>query len=79
MPIVEISGWRTGFRKISCTELLRDRAELSLQAAKAVTDRILDGERVIIAVESLEVASQLARQLSAIGADDAVLDPAADV
>ncbi len=79
MPLVEISGWRKGFKKISCTHPLRERLGIGLAAAKAYTDQVLDGERVTIVVEPLGAAIQLAEDLSAISADARVPDHPADV
>lgn len=67
MAKVVISGWEPGFRKVTCTRLLRAYTELNLAEAKAVTDRVLVGEAVDVAVASPEVAVDLARQLCAIG------------
>lgn len=79
MPLVEISGWREGFKKISCTQLLQERLGIGLAAAKAYTDQVLDGERVTVAVDPLVAAIQLADDLNALGAEARVLDHAADV
>ena len=79
MPTVEISGWREGFRKISCTNLLRDVAGLSLREAKGYTDRVLDGERVTITVGTVDAATRLAAALTELGADARLLDLVADV
>ena len=79
MPLVEISSWRTGFKKISCTQLLQERLGIGLAAAKAYTDQVLDGERVTLVVEPLGAAIQLADDLNALGAEARVLDHAADV
>jgi len=79
VPLVEISGWRDGIKKISCTHLLRDRLGIGLAAAKAYTDQVLDGERVTVALEPLDAAIQLADDLNALGMVARVLDHAADV
>lgn len=79
MPVVEMFGWREGFLKITCTRLLQEHPGLGLAQAKASTDRVLEGERVTIAIERLEVATQLAEQLSMIGAHVRVLDREDDV
>lgn len=78
MPYVEIIGWREGFQKIACTHALQRHTELSLATAKAFTDRILDGERIVISVPLTQVAAQLAAELSALGAVAHVVDPEAD-
>ena len=65
---VVISGWREGLRKVSLTQELQTGGSLSLAAAKAVTDRVLDGVSVSLGQPSREAAEQLARRLDALGA-----------
>jgi hypothetical protein len=79
MATVEIHGWREGFLKISCTNLLRDRLGLGLREAKACTDRILDGEFVTLSIADRQVAVRLAEELRALGADATVTEHEADV
>jgi hypothetical protein len=79
VPLVEISGWREGIKKISCTRLVQERLGIGLAAAKAYTDQVLDGERVTVAVDPLDAAIQLADDLNALGMVARVLDQAADV
>ena len=52
MPYVVITGWRIGLRKINVTRILQARAGLGLAAAKALTDRVLDGETVVVPLPS---------------------------
>jgi hypothetical protein len=74
---VEIFGWREGFLKVSCTHLLQDRLGLGRAAAKACTDRVLDGERVSLTVSNRAAAVSLAAQLTELGAEARVCDSAA--
>lgn len=62
-----ITGWKHGFRKVSCNKLLQQHARLSLAEAKARVDLILKGETVSLAVASHAVAD-FTRSLEELGA-----------
>lgn len=68
MLVVEITGWRVGFLKISCTKTVRASTELGLADSKRVTDAILEGKVQRVTVNSLDAAVQLAQDLNEIGA-----------
>ncbi len=68
MASVIITGWRIGLQKIGMTKLIREYTDFGLKASKDCTDRVLDGETVTIAVESVDHAMQLAARLQHIGA-----------
>jgi ribosomal protein L7/L12 len=78
MLSVEIYNWREGFKKVSCTKLLQERAGMGLAKAKNCTDRILDRQSVRLVVESLEAANRLVSGLKALGADARILKPETD-
>ena len=48
MRKIVIDGWNAGFKKVSMTKLLHERANYSLSHAKAVTDTILNHQQVAI-------------------------------
>ena len=73
MAIVEITGWRPGFLKVSCTTTLQAAAGLGLAEAKAVTDGVLRDEPQRIQV-SCAKAHQLALALRELGASAEVVD-----
>jgi hypothetical protein len=68
MPVLRIYGWRTGLGKISMTHALLSHSALGLAEAKGVTDRVLSGESVDVALPTLGGASKLARVLDELGA-----------
>jgi len=72
VAIVQITGWREGFEKVSHTRTLQDLAQLSLSDAKAMTDAILDGQSVAVELPTQATAEALAQRLRALGADATV-------
>lgn len=68
MPVVEITGWRVGFLKVSCTKVLQSSAGLGLADAKRVTDGVLDFQAQSVEVPSAVAADELAAALSDLGA-----------
>lgn len=73
MAIVEITGWRTGFLKVSCTTTLRAAAGLGLAEAKAVTDGVLRDEPQRVQVSDAK-AHQLVLALRELGASADIVD-----
>jgi ribosomal protein L7/L12 len=78
MASVEITGWKVGFKKVACTQIVRAATGLGLADGKRVTDGVLDGEIQRISVASLEDANQLAKALIEIGAIASVSTTADD-
>lgn len=74
MVQVRITGWRYGLKKVSMTTTIRDALDLGLADAKRCTDRVLDGEVVVLDVPSREAAIALAGALHELGADVEVAD-----
>ncbi|HEX8670643.1 MAG TPA: YrhB domain-containing protein [Longimicrobium sp.] len=66
---VRIKGWRVGLQKVSVTQAIRDEAEMSLGAAKAITDAVLRGESASVPVRNWATAVRLAEHLQKLGAD----------
>lgn len=50
MRHVVLGHWKPGFKKIVLNHMLRNRAQLSLSAAKSVVDRVLAGEEVLVEI-----------------------------
>jgi len=73
MAIVEITGWRPGFLKVSCTTTLRAAAGVGLAEAKAITDGVLRDEPQRVQVSDAE-AHQLALSLRELGASAEVIE-----
>ncbi|MES2248523.1 MAG: hypothetical protein V4645_14675 [Pseudomonadota bacterium] len=68
MSIVEITSWKPGFRKVSCTVLLREVLQLGLAEAKGVTDGIMAGKVQRIEAATAFIADDLVARLNALGA-----------
>jgi ribosomal protein L7/L12 len=69
MSKVIIIGWRKGLQKIPMTKLVQKYTSLGLSEAKSVTDRVLNGEVIVLTVNGDEEAASLVEQLKAIGAE----------
>ena len=63
MKIVIIDGWEIGFRKVEFTSLLRNDFGYSLSEAKAVTDALLDAQRLELEVPDEEADYVLSKCL----------------
>lgn len=67
MTSVRILAWHPGLQKVKLTKVLQKYIGLSLATAKTITDRILAEEKVVIEIESYELAQSLATQLTGLG------------
>lgn len=70
MAKVTLTGWETGFQKISMNRLLREHTGYSLAKAKAAVDDVLGKAPVTVEFETDVLAERFlseARQLGAIG------------
>jgi ribosomal protein L7/L12 len=68
MPKVVITGWKTGLNKVELSKLLRQHAGLQLGEAKAVVERLLEGEVVAVECPDAESTLELYRAASSVGA-----------
>ncbi len=68
MSEIHIVGWRPGLEKIGMTRLLREQAGLRLKEAKDCTDRVLEGETIVLPMSDASQAEKLANELNHIGA-----------
>lgn len=50
MTVCEIIDWSENFRSISLIKLIREESELSLSEAKALVEKLIDGEPIQIHV-----------------------------
>lgn len=55
-------------QKVSLTKLFRYNFNLALDVAKSKTDALLDGKTFVIETESVELAEELVKEATAIGA-----------
>jgi hypothetical protein len=54
MKQIVICGWSAGFKKVSLTKMLRERANYSLVRAKNVTDAVLNNQSVVIEIPDVQ-------------------------
>lgn len=71
MPIVTVSGWEPGLRKISLTKLLQLSGGKDLGEAKAMVDALLEGRSFEINFHDEEAARTFAGQARTLGAQAA--------
>ncbi len=71
MKTLTVSGWKTGFRKVAFTELLKNDLGYSLSAAKAATDSVLENQSLEINIPAAKYEDMLTRLLE-IGANVAL-------
>ncbi len=68
MENVRFEGWKPGLQKVALTKLLQKEAKLSLRSARECTNRLLEGEHVVVSVPTTEDARKLAARAAALGA-----------
>ena len=71
MPIVTVSGWVPGLRKISLTKLLQLSGGKDLGEAKAMVDALLEGRPFEINFHDEDAARTFADQARTLGAQAA--------
>ena len=69
MAKVRITGWRHGLNKIGLTKTIRVRLGFGIAEAKIYTDRVLEGEEVVLEVHDAASAKVFAHELDALGAN----------
>lgn len=62
-----VEGWKIGFNKVAFTKLLQQEMALSLASAKEMTDQILDGKQITLAVSESEL-NRISDAMSDLGA-----------
>ena len=67
MPFITISGWTKGCNTVSAIKEIRERAQMPLDDALAVVNRVLQDERVVISLPTLADAQALGAALSESG------------
>ncbi|SFF30741.1 hypothetical protein [Spirosoma endophyticum] len=68
MRYIEFYGWQYGYRKISSTKLFAEHFGMGLKDAHDRTHILLDEQSFVLPVESLEKATEVINQFTAIGA-----------
>lgn len=68
MPIVRVSGWEPGMRKISLTKLVQEGSGQSLAQAKAMVDQLLEGQPFEVGFDNEGAARSFADHATKLGA-----------
>jgi len=68
MNTVIFTGWKEGLKKISLTNLLREKAGLSLTQAKLNVDAIVDGVTIEVKCSTISKMESLVREATELGA-----------
>ena len=71
MSTVILSGWQPGdpeFNKVELTKLVRNSNGLGLADAKALVDRLVDGEDIEVVFNDREAAESFSELAIALGA-----------
>jgi hypothetical protein len=66
---VRLLNWSPGLKKVSLTKLIRQAANMPLDAAHDAVNRLLAGNVVDITVPTEACARQLAHEIRAMGAE----------
>ncbi len=69
MPQLHIIGWRHGLKAVSMIMLLKEELLLGLEEATGCVDRVLNNETVVLDVNDLAKAHELAHKLEVLGVD----------
>ena len=75
MYSVVFKGWNEGFKKITFTNLLREKAALSPTQSKLYLDAILEGITIRVECASKEIMLGIHKDATAIGA---ICEPSED-
>lgn len=67
MAKVILDSWREGLEKISLTKLQVNMLGKSLIESKSNVDSLLDDKKVIIEIESLDLANEFLKEAEKIG------------
>lgn len=64
---VRFVGWSPGLKKVALTKLIREAADMPLNEAHDLVNRLLSGKAVVVTVSSEDDAHDLAEAASALG------------
>lgn len=67
MAKVILDSWREGFEKISLTKLQVSMLGKSLTESKSNVDSLLDDKKIILEIESLDLANEFLKEADKIG------------
>lgn len=67
MAKVILKSWREGLEKISLTKLQVNMLGKSLRESKNNVDNLLDGKKVILEIENIDLAQEFLKEAEKIG------------
>ncbi|GAB3789950.1 hypothetical protein GCM10028818_59320 [Spirosoma horti] len=76
MWYVEFYDWQYGYRKISSTKLFQKHFGMGLKEANERTITLLDKQSFVLPIESTEIADEVIKQFTDIGALCRLVEPA---
>jgi hypothetical protein len=70
MPIINVTGWKPGFKTVSFIKLLREQGKEScgLAEAKSLVDGLLQGKPFSVSFASEQEAASFIQQANGLGA-----------
>ena len=74
MRKILIIDWEEGFDKVSFTKFQMEVLDMNLKESKKNTDRLLDGEKIILNIEDDNIATLFTKKIKEIGAICEVID-----
>jgi hypothetical protein len=74
MRKILIIDWEEGFDKVSFTKFQMEVLDMNLKESKKNTDRLLEGEKIILNIEVDNIATLFTKKIKEIGAICEVID-----
>ena len=74
MRKILIIDWEEGFDKVSFTKFQMEVLDMNLNESKKNTDRLLEGEKIILNIEDDNIATLFTKKIKEIGAICEVID-----
>ncbi|WP_312315016.1 hypothetical protein [Empedobacter brevis] len=69
-----LESWNEGFQKVCLTKLQMDLLKLSLKESKNNVDNLLDGKKVIIRINDIELGNLFIKEINKIGVNAVILE-----
>ena len=66
--IVKLSGWKSGFNKVACDQLIQRYLGLNLKEAKQYTDKILHNPPLVLRLSDQQQSDNFRAEMLALGA-----------
>ena len=74
MRKILIIDWEEGFDKVSFTKFQMEVLDMNLKESKKNTDRLLEGEKIILNIEDDNIATLFTKKIKEIGAICEIID-----